>query len=318
MARRNLETLSRRARLGLRQQARRQALLVPRRRLDEAVDAFVQLHVFVLWVRSATEFEERIPEAVLALLEARCPDFLAVYGAQPNGGTPESLLWRDLEEWIATEYFGDAKSDRWFDAIMFYAYSDLRVEQAWTVWHRRRDLLSSGRMQGCPSFEVWKKQVSQCEHMAVAGSEKDRAVNQLTRVDSARLEAATDQLIEQRGYVFWLAGIADAAAPLFENMVHSHFPGFPPINTPVSFLFRLIRFAERQTWAAVRAEGWSAALRYRLVHSSRYHRLVHFLHKCREDCLDGRPSSFPSCDDWLLAADEYVVATDTCQLGGVA
>ena len=43
------------------------------------------------------------------------------------------------EEWSHRSHrFARARAEGWFDALMYYAYKDLRTEQAWTTWERTK------------------------------------------------------------------------------------------------------------------------------------------------------------------------------------
>jgi len=316
MANSDLEKLVFQIRLGSQQKALQQALLIPWRRLLEAASAYAEWHIFVLWVRTIAEFEEQLPEIVRAALGARCPGFLEDEVPRRQGHLhDQSFLWHSLAEWIAEHHFAEAKRQGWFDAVMFYAYKDPRTEQAWSLWERTREAWHSHRPTRWPSFEEWGTQVIATYSLTQTGTEKALAVEQLANVDPVRLRSAASELIELRAFALWMACISDPEQPLGElalKELHRRFPDFPTASYPQtiwdrSLFFRLVRFGGARWGATARAERWNAALRYHVVYHPRYHRLVHYLHRCQDEWLRVSPRSYPSFADWLRAADEYFV-----------
>jgi len=184
MANRDLEKLVFQVRLGSKQKALQQALLIPWRRLLEAASAYTEWHIFVLWVRAIAEFEEPLPDIVRAALGARCPGFLDDEVPRRQGYLhDQSFLWHSLEEWIVVHHFAEANSQGWFDAAMFYAYKDLRTEQAWSLWERTKEAWHRERPSRWPSFEEWTAQVIATHALTESGSDKARAGQQLANVD---------------------------------------------------------------------------------------------------------------------------------------
>jgi hypothetical protein len=320
MAKRDFERLVFQVRLGSKQKALQQALMVPWPRLDEAASAYAEWHIFVLWVRAIAEFEGQLPEIVRAALGARCPGFLEDEIRQrKEHSQDQSFLWHSLEEWIAVHDFAEAKRQGWFDAVMFYAYKDLRTEQAWSLWGRTNEAWRRERPSRWPSFEEWTARVIATHSLAQTGSEKARAIQQLADVDPARLRSAVSELLESRAFALWLACVSQPKHVLGElalKELRHRCPDFPTPLLPEPFwdrslFFRLIRFGEAKWRATARAERWYAALRYQIVHHPRYHRLVHYLHRCHDEWFRVPPRSYPSFADWLSAADEYFVAPTT-------
>ena len=316
MAKRDFEQLVFQVRLGSKQKALQQALLVPWRRLLEAASAYAEWHIFVLWVRAIAEFEEQLPDIVRAALEARCPGLLEDEVPRRQGYLHDhSLLWHSLEEWIVVHHFAEAKGQGWFDAVMFYAYKDPRTGQAWSFWERTKEAWHRERPSRWPSFEEWTAQVIATHALTESGSDKARAGEQLANVQPARLRRAASELIELRGFALWMACISEPEQPLGElalQELRRRCPDFQTASSPQviwdrSLFFRLVRFEEAEWRAAARVERWSAALRYHVVHHPRYHRLVHYLHRCRDEWPRVSPRSYPSFADWLRAADEYFV-----------
>src|SRR5262249_16126093 len=143
MARRDFERLAVRLQLDTKQKALQQALQVPWRRLEQAASAHVESPIFVLWVPAIPGGEEEVPEIFGAAPHNRCPGFVDEDSRErKQRPRHQRFLWHSLEEWIAARKFAAAKAEGWFDAVMYYAYKDLRTEKAWALWERTKDTWS--------------------------------------------------------------------------------------------------------------------------------------------------------------------------------
>jgi hypothetical protein len=290
------------------QQALQQALLVPWSKLAESAAAFAEWHIFVLWVRIITETADHLPDIVRSSLQSRCPAFVECKRERKNNAP----VWNSLEEWIADHSFAKAKAEGWFDALMYYAYKDLRTEQAWTSWERTKADWRHTPPASWPTFEEWMVEVLSTGSLADSGTEKARAVQALGRVEAGRLRAAVTDLIESRALALWVDCVSKPAQPLKESVLaelQRRCPGFPPpysdaVWAPPLFS-RLLRLGESNWRVKARAERWYAALRYHVVHHPRYQRLVHYNQRCHDEWSRALPNFYPSFDDWLSAADAY-------------
>src|SRR5713226_8476739 len=228
MVKRDFEKLVLQVRLNTKQKTLQQALLVPWRRLEERVSAYVDWHTFVLWVRTIGEFEEQLPEIVRAALGARCPGFLNDEIRQREEHPREQrFLWHSLEEWIAAHQFAEVKAEGWFDAVMYYAYKNLRTEKAWSLWERTKDAWNRNRPSRWPTFEEWTAQVIATDSLTQSGTEKARAVEALAKVEPERLRRAVFELLEQRAFALWVACISrpnGAIDRLALNELHGRCP----------------------------------------------------------------------------------------------
>lgn len=160
MAKEDFETVVSQVRLDRKQRALQQAMLVPWQRLEETAAAYVEWHRFVLWVRAIAERESELPEILREALAARCPVFMEdEIGRRQSPFNDQSFLWHSLEEWIAAHHFAEAKGQGWFDAVMFYAYKDLRTEQVWSLWQRTKEAWNAARPSRWPNFQEWTVKV---------------------------------------------------------------------------------------------------------------------------------------------------------------
>ena len=89
--------------------------------------------MIILWVRAITETAGQLPADREVRVAFPLPRLSGVSEATRTRG---SSSWKSLQAWAADTCFAEAKTEGWFDAVMYYAYADLRVEQAWTTWKR--------------------------------------------------------------------------------------------------------------------------------------------------------------------------------------
>jgi hypothetical protein len=312
MAKGDFENLVLKVRLESRQRALQEALVVPWRQLAESADAYAQWHSFVLWVRALSDGTGALPDIVAAELRARCPGFLDQEGCH---GDDDCSLWKSLQEWIATAYFANAKADGWFSAVMYYAYKDLRTEQAWSLWERTKTAWRQNPPSRWPTLDEWTADVLATRKLAQEGTEKARAVEAMARVNRGTLRKAVSDVLDRRALALWIDCVSEPEQRLDDMVLKELRKRCPdilagaspePLWLPSLFL-RLVRFGESQWRATARAEGWYAALRYHVLHHPRYQRLIHYQQRCHDEWLTVRPISYPLFADWLSAADAYCV-----------
>ena len=314
MAKRDFEKLVLQVRLDTKEKALQGAILVPWRRLQENATTYAEWHIFVLWVRTIAEHEDQLPEIVRSALAHRCPGFLE---SRQEQASAQRFLWHSLEEWMAAHEFAEPKTEGWFDAVMYYAYKDLRTEQAWSLWERTKDAWNHKRPSQWPTLEEWTAQVIATHTLTQAGTEKALSVEALARVEHERIQGAAAELLVSRAVALWVACISQPNRALDEfalEELRQRYPGFLTASCPQplwnkSLFFRLVRFGEAYWRATARAERWDAVLRYQVIHHPRYHRVRHYHQVCQEQWLHVRPYSYPSFADWLDAADEYCLGS---------
>ena len=310
MAKRDSANLVLNVRRDSKQRALSEALLVPWPQLAEGAAAFAEWHMIILWVRIITETTEQLPEIVRSVLQSRCPGFLDSRSREQKDNLP---IWKSLEEWVTAQCFARARADGWFDALMYYAYKDLRTEQAWTTWERTKADWRHTAPVGWPTLEQWTSEVLATRSLAHSGNAKCRAVHALGTVEPPRLKKAVTELLETRALVLWVDSVSKPGEPLDEAVtteLRKRCPGLLPAfgTGPLwtrSLFSHLLRFGESSWRRAARSEGWYAALRYVVVHHPRNQRLIHYNQRCHDEWSQSRPKSCPSFSEWLGAADAY-------------
>jgi hypothetical protein len=298
------------ARRDSKQKALQEALLVPWRQLAEAAAAFAEWHMIILWVRVIAETADHLPQIVRSTLQSRCPGFLEDQRREQMDNLP---IWKSLEAWVIARCFDRARAEGWIDALMYYAYKDLRTEQAWTTWQRTKADWRHSVPVGWPTLEQWTSEVLATRSLAHPGTEKARAVQALGTVEVTRLKKAVTELLETRALALWVDAVSEPRQPLDEEVtaeLRNRCPELLPALgvRPLwvrSLFSRLLRVGESPWRSTARSEGWYAALRYAVVYHPRYQRIIHYNQRCHDEWSQGRPTSYPSLTDWLASADAY-------------
>jgi hypothetical protein len=311
MARGNFDNLVLKVRLDRKQRALQQALLVPWRELAARTDEYVEWHTFVLWIRTIMDAGGNLEDGIRSELRVRCPAFL-----DSDQSAKHQPIWKLLEEWLAANLFADANAGGWFDAIIYYAYRDVRVEQAWSLWERARAEWRLSRPTQWPTFDQWKVQIAATYTLAQSGTEKARVVAAMANIDRDRLQSAVNEIVERRAVVLWADCVSKLNKPL-DPTVFAEIEKRCSAATDVipaerlwqaPALSHLVRRVESEWREAARREGWYAALRYHVANHARYQRLLHYRQRCHDDWLRVGPISFPTFPAWLASADAYRVA----------
>ena len=195
MAKRDTANLVLNVRRDKKQKALQGALLVPWRQLAEGASAFVEWHMIILWVRVITETAEQLPQIVRSELQSRCPGFLESQSREQKDNLP---VWKSLEDWVTAHRFATARAEGWFDALMYYAYRDLRTEQAWTTWERTKADWRQAAPARWPTLEQWTSEVLATRSLACPGTEKARAVHALGTVEASTSQQSRHRLCSNR------------------------------------------------------------------------------------------------------------------------
>jgi len=196
------------------QEALQGALLVPWGQLAEGAAAFAEWHMIILWVRVITETAAQLPQIVRSALQSRGPGFLESQSREQVDTLP---IWKSLEEWVTVNCFARARAEGWFDALMYYAYKDLRTEQAWTTWERTKADWRQAAPVRWPTLEQWTSEVLATRSLAHPGTEKARAVHALGAVEAPRLNKAVTDLLESRALALWVDAVSEPGQPLHEE-----------------------------------------------------------------------------------------------------
>jgi hypothetical protein len=124
--------------------------LVAPERLADAVSRYIDWEAFACWVRAGLERGSPVPQEVARELRQRCPGF--------PGEHPDARDWQQLLSWIAGEYFEDAKSEGWFDAILLFAHRHPRAIRTMEYADHCDELRGPNLPVPYPSFDDWRRE----------------------------------------------------------------------------------------------------------------------------------------------------------------
>src|SRR5215472_4871883 len=250
-------------RLDSKQRALQSALLVPWRELAASADEYVEWHAFVLWVRTIDEAIGDIPDDVRSELQTRCPGLL-------DAPAKDQPIWKVLEAWITAERFANANAGGWFEAMTYYAYKDMRVEQAWSLWKRAKADWRHTPPTQWPTFDQWKVQITATYALPQGATEKARVLAAMKHIDRHRLRSAVDEVVELRAVILWADCLSKPDQPIDPvalAVIERRCPAAIDV-IPVGLLWRapalsrLIRRVDSEWRETARRERWYAALRY--------------------------------------------------------
>jgi len=149
-----------------RQRADDEARRIPWQRLLDTQNQYIDWQEFYLWVRSILEVEDRIPDWLLEILNARVPGFIETERAlTPKAAKTRPLHFR-LEDWIDDHMFGFAKQEGSFFAITYYAIRDPRYQRAEVCWSECVERWQKAKPIQYPSFDEWKDEAAHCDETA--------------------------------------------------------------------------------------------------------------------------------------------------------
>jgi hypothetical protein len=309
MANRDSATLVLNVKRDSKQRAMQEALLVPWHHLAEGAAAFTAWHVIMLWVRAISETANQLPAIVRSFLQSRCPGFLEGLTREEKDNLP---IWKSLEDWVVHHSFAKAITEGRFGALMYYAYKDLRTEQAWTTWERTNGDWRNSPPQEWPTMEEWTAEILATRTLAHGGTEKVRAVQALARVEVGRFDIAVADLLESRALALWVDSVSEPAQRLtaavlteLNNRCPDLFASRFEARWVPSLFYRLARLGDSKWRAVARSEGWYSALCYQVLHHPRYQRLIHYNQRCHDEWSLARQNPYPSFSEWLEAADGY-------------
>ncbi|MBY0502672.1 MAG: hypothetical protein K2X03_02100 [Bryobacteraceae bacterium] len=313
MAKRDFQEVVSALRRDVKQQARQRALIAPWHRIEEASALYVDGLVFSLWIRAVCSVCPRVPSSIQTMLESKCAGFLdEAHEVWQEGHV---AVWRRLKEWIECQRFADAKQEGWFEAVLYYAYLDLRTEQTWLHWDSTMELWQNQPPARVPTFETWQREI--VTHAAALDRTdlKGVALQQETQVERKVLAAAADALIEARARALWIACCCKPGRVLPNCVTEELAQSIPslagaPLAWSRSLFIQVVRRAAAPWIVRGRSGRWSTALWYDVVNHPRYHRIVHYFHKCEDERLaSGSQHSTSTFADWLRAADGFCLLT---------
>jgi hypothetical protein len=138
--------------------ARVTARLVHPDRLSEAVIRYMDYEALAYWARPALESGSRYPAAVVSELDRRCPGYLKTpltpRAKASSGGAQD---WEQLMLWIGGHFFGDAKAEGWFDAVLVQVRNHPRAIRTMDYADHGDELWGTELPGSYPTFVCWRR-----------------------------------------------------------------------------------------------------------------------------------------------------------------
>ena len=305
-----------------RERAEEEARRIPWQRLIEARNQYIDWQEFYLWVRSILELEDRIPDWLVEILNARLPGFIETERAL----TPETVKTRSLhfrlEDWIDEHIFAFAKQERSFFANTYYAIRDPRYQRVEVCWSECTEKWKKGKPAHYPSFEEWKGMAAQCDETAhlTARERKARASAKLVHPD--RLTEAATRYMDCEALAYWARQALERGSEPPAEVVRElerRCPGYldAGLKAPAQEASaatqewqRLMLWIADHFFQEAKTEGWFDAVIIQVRSHPRAIRTMEYADHCDELWSSELPTPYPSFEDWRRDADLYVDVDD--------
>ncbi len=301
-----------------RERADDEARRIPWQRLLDTQNQYIDWQEFYLWVRSVLEVEDRIPDWLLEILNARVPGFIETERTlTPKAAKTRPLHFR-LEDWIDDHMFGFAKQEGSFFAITYYAIRDPRYQRAEVCWSVCTEKWMRAKPAQYPSFEEWKGMAAQCDETAhlTAQERKARASAKLVHPD--RLTEAASRYMDCEALAYWARPALEGGSELPPEVVRElerRFPGYWDARLKACARAssggaqdweHLMLWVGDRFFQHAKAEGWFDAILIQVQSHPRAIRTMEFADHCDELWDDKLPSPYPPFEDWRREADSFV------------
>jgi len=301
-----------------RERADDEARRIPWQRLLDTQNQYIDWQEFYLWVRSVLEVEDRIPDWLLEILNARVPGFIETERAlTPKPAKARPLHFR-LEDWIDDHMFGFAKQEDSFFAITYYAIRDPRYQRAEVCWSECTEKWKKTRPIQYPSFEEWKALAAQCDETAHLVAEERKARASVKLVDPVRLSEAVARYVDYEALAYWCQPALEERAELpaeVADEVERRCPGYldtrrttqgkAPGGSARDWEHLMLWIGDHYFQDA-KNEGWFDAILVQVRSHPRAIRTMEYADRCDEVWSSEMPSPYPALEDWRREADSYV------------
>ena len=213
-----------------------------------------------------------------------------------EGGDLESL-WIDLSEWIDNHFFGDAQRGGWIRALHYYSGRTTESERVWQHWTRLDAEWRLQRPSVYPAFEQWHQD----------------AVGPIKSTDERTALCA--QYLEWEAFTSWVGCVVECAhevPALVASELERRYPGFvaharsqrvKPCSDPQWLSSELLKWIERHAEAP---ESLTDEVRAAAHAHLRGERIGDFAAACSLRWSKELPPAFPTFDQWLADADNFV------------
>jgi hypothetical protein len=144
-----------------------------------------------------------------------------------------------------------------------------------------------------------------------------RATRQLLRVSSERFSQAQQEYLDWESFSLWVRAIVEAEGGVpswIKRVLQERCPRFlefegrcraahPKQTAPLSLL--LLEWIHNDVFAKAKEEGWLDALIFFSIRDLYSQRTWAYWEHCEDEWSRGRPTRYPSFDEWGLAAKHW-------------
>ena len=298
-----------------------EARRIPWHRLLDTQNQYIDWQEFYLWVRSILEVEDRIPDWLVEVLNARVPGFIETERAlSPKAAKTRPLILR-LEDWIEDHVFGFAKQEGSFFASTYYAVRDPRYQRAEVCWSECTEKWKKAKPAHYPSFEEWKGMAAQCDETAHLTARERKARESAKLVHPDRLTEAATRYMDCEALAYWARQALERGSEPPAEVVRElkrRCPGY--LDSGFKARAKESRggaqdWQHMMLWIAnhyfqdAKTEGWFEAVLIQVRSHPRAIRTMEFSDYCSEIWGSELPSPYPPFEDWRRDADSYVELT---------
>jgi hypothetical protein len=127
-------------------------------RLAQTITEFIEWRAFSYWLRLTVETQGFISDAMTAILQERCPGFLAYTAAYAAEHLREpAFFWLRFLEWTDEKRFQVPIAEGWRHALGYYATRDPRMDHLRSHWKQCRRVWKLQPPESFPNFETWRE-----------------------------------------------------------------------------------------------------------------------------------------------------------------
>jgi hypothetical protein len=304
------------------EKADEQARRIPLQKLLDARDRRIEWGEFLLWVRSILEVEDQVPQWLAAIVNQRCPGFLATETQAVENRRQRTLRCLRLGTWIDEHIFQPWESESWGFAAAYYSKRTSRYLRSNAYWYECVARWTQTKPIRYPSFEEWKRDAAHCDETGplVPGVQRARASFKLVSLDT--LTKTVDSYLEWQAFAYWARLALQRRLPYpseVGDQLHHRCPSFLEFNEdarlddPVDVPHdgdRLLDWIEEHFFKDAIAGGWRAALLLEVRYHPRSIRTRQYYDHCDLAWDPAPPSPFPSFETWRSEIETYLDLSD--------
>ena len=288
-----------------------EARIVPWKILANAADKYTEWQTFALWLRAVLDSCEALPANIARAIEKRSPFLLRQIGSAALGDASSCgfRVWGEVTQWSEANIFGDAKHDRWLNAIRYFSSHSLQSMKAWSHWENVDQQWSSARPEILPDYEQWRQSVSSVTRLSNPRSDLQQILDSVRSIPEARWQQLFEAFMELTTLSLWIETLlwtGGDGRELVARELTLRYPHFDANSieysqAPISILTNWVIGHEAPF---TDGEPPLPALSYHVKYHPAYCARRNFAERCRQSWGHG-PVDVPLFARWKDEADAY-------------